>query len=70
MARRLRHPCSVIGSVSAPAGSNDTPIFMSGAVMRRIGRLESDSSPSMRTEMSHGASTPMSRRAVVPEFAQ
>ena len=68
MALRFLHPCSVMGSVSAPAGENSTPIFMSGAVMRRIGRLESDSSPSIVTSISHGASTPMSRRAVVPEF--
>ena len=70
MAFSALQPRSVMGSVSAPAGSNSTPIFISGAVMRRIGRLERDSSPSMRTLISHGASTPMSNRAVVPEFAQ
>ena len=70
MALRFLQPRSVMGSVSAPAGSKSTPIIMSGAVIRLMGRLESDASPSMRTSMSHGASTPMSRRAVVPELAQ
>ncbi len=70
IALRLRVPCSTMGSVSWPAGSNWTPIFMRGAVMRRMGRRLSESSPVSSTSMSHGASTPMSRRAVVPELPQ
>lgn len=35
-----------------------------------MGRFLSDSSPVMVTSMSHGATMPMSRRAVVPELPQ
>ena len=63
-------PCSVMGRVSAPAGSKCTPIFIRGAVMRRMGRLRSDSSPVISTVISHGASAPIKRRAVVPELPQ
>ena len=70
MARRLRLPISVMGRCSRPSGSKRTPIFMSGAVMRRMGRVDSESSPDSVTRMSHGARMPMSRRAVVPELPQ
>ena len=58
------------GSVSRPSGSKRAPIFMSGAVMRRMGRRCSESSPVSSTRTFHGASTPMSRRTVVPELPQ
>ena len=70
MACSRREPHTVMGSVSRPSGRNRAPIFMSGAVMRRMGRRTSDSSPVSSTRTSHGASTPMSRRAVVPELPQ
>ena len=59
-----------MGSVSRPSGRKRAPIFMSGAVMRRIGRLHRDESPVSVTWISHGAKMPMSRRTVVPEFPQ
>ena len=42
----------------------------SGSAIRRIGRRRRESSPVSSTVMSHGASTPMSRRTVVPELPQ
>ena len=70
MARRARLPHTVMGSVSGVSGTKSTPIFARGATMRRMGRFLSDSSPVMVTSMSQGATTPMSRRAVVPELPQ
>ena len=70
MARRTRLPHTVMGSVSGVSGTKSTPIFARGATMRRMGRFLSDSSPVMVTSMSQGATTPMSRRAVVPELPQ
>ena len=70
MARRRRVPCTVMGRCSGDSGSKVAPIFASGATMRRMGRFCRLASPVMVTAMSHGATTPMSRRAVVPELPQ
>ena len=46
------------------------PIFSSGAMMRPIGRLLSDSSPNMREVKGRAANTPAIRRIPVPELPQ
>jgi hypothetical protein len=63
-------PRIVTGGRSPAAAETAAPIRVSGAMIRRIGRRESDASPIRVDTKGCAARTPLSIRIVLPELPQ
>ncbi len=65
-----RRPWTRSGAVPSGDAAIAAPIARSGSTTRSIGRLRNEASPSRVASHSLPASTPASRRMVVPELPQ